>query len=51
MADGRRHFSPVTGNGQGVGTSGMYESGPGRDDGIAPVKSHAADAAAVGETA
>ena len=50
-ANGKWYFNLVAGNGQVVGTRGMYESESGRDNGIASVKNHAADATVVDETA
>ncbi len=44
-------FNLLAGNGQVIGTSEMYESESGRDNGIASVKSNAPDAEVVDETA
>lgn len=45
------YFTLLAGNGQVIGTSEMYESESGRDNGIDSVKNHAGDAQVVDETA
>jgi len=49
-ANGRFFFNLKAGNGQVIGTSEMYESDAGRDNGIASVKTNAPGAEAVDET-
>ena len=48
--NGKWFFNLLAGNGQVVGTSEMYESEAGRENGIASVKANAADATTVDET-
>ncbi|MBF4494107.1 YegP family protein [Flavobacterium sp. MR2016-29] len=47
---GKPYFTLKAGNGQIIGTSEMYESNSARDNGIASVKSNAADAAVDDQT-
>lgn len=49
-ANGRFFFNLKAGNGQVIGTSEMYESDAGRDNGIASVKTNAPGAETVDET-
>ena len=49
-SNGKWFFNLLAGNGQVVGTSEMYESEAGRENGIASVKTNAADATTVDET-
>lgn len=46
---GKLYFNLKAGNGQVIGTSEMYESESGRDNGIASVKENAPEAAVVEE--
>ncbi|MCW4454155.1 YegP family protein [Flavobacterium sp. MXW15] len=50
-SNGKPFFNLLAGNGQVIGTSELYESEAGRENGIASVKSNAPDAAVVDETA
>ncbi len=50
-SNGKWFFNLLAGNGQVVGTSEMYESEAGRENGIASVKTNAPTAATVDETA
>ncbi|KAF1694279.1 YegP family protein [Pseudoxanthomonas koreensis] len=50
-SNGKWFFNLVAGNGQVVGTSEMYESESGRDNGIESVKANAPGATIVDETA
>ena len=50
-ANGKFYFNLKAGNGQVIGTSEMYESEAGRDNGIASVKENAPGAEVVDETA
>lgn len=48
-ANGKSYFTLKAGNGQVIGTSEMYESEKGRDNGIASVMKNAPDASVVEE--
>jgi len=48
-SNGKHYFNLKATNGQIIGTSEMYESAAGRDNGIASVKSNAPDAPVVEE--
>lgn len=50
-SNGKPFFNLLAGNGQVVGTSELYESEAGRENGIASVKTNAPDATVVDETA
>ncbi len=50
-SDGSPYFSLLAGNGQIIGKSEMYSSEAGRDNGIASVKTNAADATVNDSTA
>jgi len=50
-SNGKWFFNLLAGNGQVIGTSEMYESEAGRENGIASVKTNGPDAAVVDETA
>lgn len=48
--NGAYYFNLKAGNGEIIGTSQMYASGAGRDNGIASVKANAPDAEIIDET-
>ncbi|MGJ1266694.1 YegP family protein [Sphingobacterium spiritivorum] len=48
--NGKYYFNLKAGNGEIIGTSQMYASGAGRDNGIASVKANAPDAEIIDET-
>lgn len=50
-ANGKPYFTLKAGNGQVIGSSQMYESEAGRDNGIESVKNNAADASVDDQTA
>ena len=50
-SNGKWFFNLLAGNGQVIGSSEMYESEAGRENGIASVKTNAPDAEVVDETA
>ena len=50
-ANGKHYFNLKASNGQVIGTSEMYESSSSRDNGIASVKSNAANATIEDQTA
>jgi uncharacterized protein len=50
-ANGKFYFTLKAGNGQVIGTSQMYESEAGRDNGIESVKNNAAEASVDDQTA
>lgn len=50
-SNGKPYFNLKAGNGQVIGTSEMYESEAGRNNGIASVKENAKDAPVIDETA
>lgn len=50
-SNGKYYFSLKAGNGQVIGSSQMYESEAGRDNGIESVKTNASDASVEDETA
>ncbi|MGN7823613.1 YegP family protein [Chitinophaga sp. 22536] len=50
-SNGKHYFNLKAANGQIIGTSEMYESTSGRDNGIEPVKKNAAVASTEDQTA